>query len=253
MTLAIDPGIVGTCALLGRPRKLSTYSCTSRRTLLARSSGISLRPGHRASTGRCRCCARRRRWSQRTRTGQRVASKAQARGWVFLNLANVQSYTLGRIIIDTSNVYCSEKRAQRQPGQWVRAGPGFRRKIVDDHRDIVPDRAELLASCCYGPPNELYAKQVAYHIAWRDGDAATRAAVDASREADHQAWLAEGKRLAARIRGDRPLDDKRLAGGHTGAVATTQAPDAGAGSAGRSGMTCKFACPTRCKPIPLDR
>ena len=133
--------------------------------------------------------------------------EGQGRGWVFLNLANVQSYTLGRIIIDTSNVYCSEKRAQRQPGQWVGAGPGFRRKIVDDHRDIVPDRAELLASCCYGPPNELYAKQVAYHIGWRDGDAATRAAVDASREADHQAWLAEGKRLAARIRGGRPLDD----------------------------------------------
>ena len=73
------------------------------------------------------------------------------RGWVFLNLANVQSYTLGRIIIDTSNVYRSKKRAQRQPGQWVGAGPGFRRKIVDDHRDIVPDRAELLGSCCYGP------------------------------------------------------------------------------------------------------
>lgn len=89
--------------------------------------------------------------------------EGQGRGWVFLNLANVQSYTLGRIIIDTSNVYRSKKRAQRQPGQWVGAGPGFRRKIVDDHRDIVPDRAELLASCCYGPPNELYAKQVAYH------------------------------------------------------------------------------------------
>ena len=44
-----------------------------------------------------------------------------------------------------------------------------------------------------------------------------------------------------------------LAGGHTGAVAATQAPDAGAGSAGRSGMIYKFACPTRCKPIPLDR
>ena len=120
----------------------------------------------------------------------------------------VRSYALCRAIANNFNVYRSEKRARRKPTKWVRAGPGFRKKLVDDHRDILPDRAALLAAC--GPARERWARFVGYHIAWRDGDAATRAAVDASREADQQAWLAEGERLLAQAMGWGPgPDDKR--------------------------------------------
>jgi hypothetical protein len=132
------------------------------------------------------------------------------RGWVFFNHASAQSYTLGRKIVDNFIVYRSEKRARRQPGEWVwiRGSGGGRRKIVNDHRGIVPDRAALLASYS-GCPHERWARHIAWHIEWRDGDAATRAAVDASREADHQAWLTEGVLLADRVMGRGPPDDKR--------------------------------------------
>jgi hypothetical protein len=133
--------------------------------------------------------------------------EGQGRGFIFFNEGNVKSYTLGREIADSFNVYRSPDRARRIPGKWKRTGPGFRRKVVDDHRCIIPDRAALLASYS-GCPHERWVQHIAWHNEWRDGDAETRAAVEAKREAEQQAWLAEGAAILGRINGP-PLADMR--------------------------------------------
>jgi hypothetical protein len=125
------------------------------------------------------------------------------RGWVFVNEANVQSFTEGETIAGgrwSANdvIYRSPGRAKRKPSKWLRAGPGFRR-ILHEPRIHATDRAELLH---YTPaPRAAVIREVTDHIAWRDGDASVRASIAARRAIEHEAWLAEGKRLADLIRG----------------------------------------------------
>jgi hypothetical protein len=130
--------------------------------------------------------------------------EGQGRGWVFVNLANVQSYTLGRIIADRSYIYRSEKRALRRAGIWVRRGPGIRAKLVKSPYGYIADRSKLAEVAVNGGDwvtrrkidNGTWAKEVAEHIAYRDGDAGARAVIDAKREEDFQAWLAVGRGMA---------------------------------------------------------
>lgn len=134
------------------------------------------------------------------------------RGWVFVNHANVQSYTLGRMIAEDYKIYRSEKRLRRAPGTWVRKAPGVRVKVLDSLHEFVADRAELLAlpETRRHLAEGTWAELVAEHIAYRDSDAATRAAMDTQREADRQAWLAMGAALGRRLRGESQPGDKEL-------------------------------------------
>jgi hypothetical protein len=113
-------------------------------------------------------------------------------GYVFMNCANVESYTLGRLLCDEIRIiYRSEKRARRRPGEWVRVGCGHRQKRpVYWERDFVSDRAQLLA---YNPGNwrRIAETHVAHHIAYRDADPATRETMAAQWRAE--AWSELGK------------------------------------------------------------
>jgi hypothetical protein len=119
------------------------------------------------------------------------------RGRVFVNHANGQSYALGESIAGgwpDDPIYRSPGRAARKPSKWARAGPGFR-SILYEPRIHLTDRAELRHYT--GAPDERAIRAVTNHIAWRDGNAEARATWAREREE----WLAEGKRLADRIRG----------------------------------------------------
>jgi hypothetical protein len=118
-------------------------------------------------------------------------------GLVFVNQANVQSYTLGLMIGSSlpDIIYRSEKRARRRPGEWVRCGPGFRQKrSVEWERQFVPNRAQLLAQAGSSRTAE---QRVADHIAWRDGGPETRAALRAKWKAN----IELGRLLADRAMG----------------------------------------------------
>lgn len=133
--------------------------------------------------------------------------EGQGRGWVFLNHASVKSYTLGQII--RASIYRSEKRATRRVYNWVRKCPGMRQKVLRSHERFVPDRAALLAQLEPGTKpaywwmtgdaiaDGTYAREVAEHIAWRDGDEVARAAITARRKVEEAAWLAGPKAWAA--------------------------------------------------------
>jgi hypothetical protein len=116
------------------------------------------------------------------------------RGYVFLNRANLQSYTLGRMIAK-GMVDRSEGRARRRP--W--------------RVDCVSDRRELLAIYAAGGNNWFtqervkegdFADDVTEHIALRDGDTATAEAFRAKRQAAVERWIALGRKCFPAAVGD---------------------------------------------------
>lgn len=154
--------------------------------------------------------------------------EGQGRGWVFLNHANVRSYALARLIGDQFNIYRSERRARRAVGyddfplingarvrpdigieKVTKDGLPYARVWGDYDHVLVRDRGALtamLASDRYRDnlaPDGAWARQVALHVAERDGDAEVAAALRAALDAEKAAWLdAFAKRFGAAA-GDR--------------------------------------------------
>jgi hypothetical protein len=170
--------------------------------------------------------------------------EGQGRGWVFLNHANVQSYALARLIGDQFNIYRSEKRARRAVGfddfpliNGTRVKPGNDRikevikgglryaRVWGDYKHLNCERARLRQQLAEDDryrqlmaPGGAWFRYVQEHIACRDDDEATRAAIAAQREADRAKWIeagrAIGQALAAR-RAGKYFVAKNVAGSET--------------------------------------
>jgi hypothetical protein len=135
--------------------------------------------------------------------------QGMGRGYVFVNHASVPSYTLGHMIAGPlpDIIYRSEKRAQRRPYDWVSVPGGFRKKMPTRcERQYIPDRTALLnlhAEYVAGGGRDWltrkhiveagHAATVADHIAYRDGNWADRAALEAKWEARNQEMIALGR------------------------------------------------------------
>lgn len=113
-------------------------------------------------------------------------SESQGGTWTFFNRANAQSWAMASVIGEWRTTYRSPKRIRR----YDRANSAFARyRWTMSH--VLKDRDEALKRA----PVELYESHVAKHIAHRDGDAATRAAMDAEAEAGRRVWMAAGQAL----------------------------------------------------------
>jgi hypothetical protein len=136
-------------------------------------------------------------------------------GYVFVNHASVQSYDIGENVCSTlpDIIYRSEKRARRRPGKWMRipGTGGLRRKLpVPWELRYVATRTELLNVVAAGRYTSRAKRHVSGHIAYRDGDAETRSALEAKWAKEREASAAEGKRLADLVMGRATADSKRF-------------------------------------------
>jgi hypothetical protein len=164
----------------------------------------------------------------------------QGRGWLFVNLGNLQSYALGRMIGDDYNIYRSKKRAQRRAGGYTdyvatRNADGsltpLPQVIVDglgrkfttssvskgrfdyvrvfapyDH--LLFDRDKLLAELKDErhsrliEPGGAWARQVQLHCARRDGFKVLADALEAQEAASMAAWSSAFRKRSSTNAGD---------------------------------------------------
>jgi hypothetical protein len=138
-----------------------------------------------------------------------TGARAKSRGthWVFYNRGNLQSYSLGRLIAGSFVVYRSQKRseeAERCLDRWAFSDsnrPGPMSQVIRDRAEALQELYDPGHSYVsyMSPPNGtgglcdgMWLAQVQQHVAYRDGDAEMRAAIDARREREREAWLAMG-------------------------------------------------------------
>jgi hypothetical protein len=144
-------------------------------------------------------------------------SESQGGTWVFHNRANMQSVALADVIRQFRTIYRSPKRARQNELAWRRS---YRRPVLGwlPMSSVIADRAKALAQVRAEdttPPDGWCVRRVQWHCDYRDGDAETRAAMDAEREAGQRAWLAAGEAMFAGLKG-RASGNRFLAIGHDG-------------------------------------
>jgi hypothetical protein len=160
--------------------------------------------------------------------------EGQGRGWLFVNLGNLQSYALGRMIGDQFNIYRSEKRAQRRAGGHQDI-PVFRQadgslpplpqytngwgrpmracyirvhgrfdyvRVFCNTGGLICDRDRLLTELREDEhyrklmaPDGGWARHVQLHCAERDGSTELAAALKERQAAATAAWLAAGQAM----------------------------------------------------------
>jgi hypothetical protein len=107
-------------------------------------------------------------------------SESQGGTMVFFNQADAQSMALAKTIGDTFTIYRSPKRTRRNTKAWTFGFPMSR---------VLKDRADAIGQITSGDLTSCQ-KAAQRHIAYRDGDATARAAMDAEDEAERAAWIA---------------------------------------------------------------
>jgi hypothetical protein len=124
-----------------------------------------------------------------------TASRGDGQGgtWVFHNRANVQSVAMADVIGGFAIIYRSKSRTRRNELAWRHAN---QRTVLDwlPRCRVIEDRTAALKDISH---NALIscAKRAAWHVAYRDGDVATKAAMDAKKKSEQDAWMASVKAM----------------------------------------------------------
>lgn len=119
-----------------------------------------------------------------------VPSESHGGTMTFFNRASARSWALASVMGECRTIYRgSPARIRRNDRARFRGG--FFSRVIENQEDAI---ARL-------QPHRLkrYTEHAQRHTAYRDGDAETRAAMDAQDEADRQAWLAAGNAIGAAL------------------------------------------------------